>query len=87
MDIFSDFQWHSSVGINAAEDGNKKFVTRIPNSRKARSLFLNAGEDLFIHRTTRALWKLSGDHKSIEPVFETDVLTEDDVKEAMSEES
>lgn len=86
-DIFADFNWHSCIGIDAAIDGRKKFVTRLPNSRKARSMFVASGDRLLIHRTTRALWKLSDDQKSIEPVFDTDVLSDDDVKAAMSEEN
>lgn len=86
MDIFDQFHWHSCIGIDAAIDGQKRFVTRLPNTRQARSMFVASGEKLLIHRTTRALWKLSEDHKSIEPVFDTDVLTEDDVKAAMTEE-
>jgi hypothetical protein len=49
-------------------------------------MFIVAGENFLIHKTTRCLWKLSDDKKSIEPVFNRDVLTEDDVKAAMTEE-
>lgn len=86
MDIFEDFAWHSCIGIDSALDG-KRFVTRLPNSRRASLLFEAAGNDLLIHKTTRCLWKLSQDGKFIEPVFGSDILTEQDVSEAMAKES
>lgn len=79
-DIFEGFHWHSSIGIDVELDGRKKFVTRIPNTRKARSMFI-ACNNLLIHKTTKALWKISDDEKSIEPIFPTDILTEDDLQE------
>jgi hypothetical protein len=85
-DIFDGFLWHSSIGIDDNLDGRKKFVTRIANTPKARSMFIASGDSFLIHRTTRALWKLSDDKKSIEPVFDTDVLGEEEVREATAEE-
>ena len=85
-DIFEGFLWHSAIGIDASIDGNKKFVTRMANTAKARSMFIASGENFLIHRTTRALWKLSGDKKTIEPVFDTDVLGEEEVRQASAEE-
>jgi len=85
-DIFADFNWHSCIGIDASLEDNKRFVTRIANCKQARSMFMDAGNDLLIHKTTRCLWKISDDKKSIEPVFRHDILTEDDVKQAMTAE-
>ena len=85
MDIFEGFTWHSSIGIDSTLDGNKKFVTRLPNTKKARSMFVSSGNNLLIHKTTRCLWKMSDDDKSIEPVFNSDVLSADEVKAAMEE--
>jgi hypothetical protein len=85
-DIFDGFLWHSAIGIDASLDGNKKFVTRIANTSRARAMFIASGDNFLIHRTTRALWKLSDDKKTIEPVFDTDVLGEDEVREATAEE-
>ena len=82
-DVFEGFSWHSSIGMDCAIDGNRRFVTRLPNSRVARSLFSAVGDKLLIHKTTRCLWKLSDDKQSIEPVFSSDVLTEEEVKAAM----
>ena len=85
VDIFEGFGWHSSVGMDCAVDGGRKFITRLPNSTVARSMFSAAGGDYLIHKTTRCLWKQSEDKKSIEPVFSSDVLTDDEVKAAMEE--
>lgn len=83
IDIFEGFGWHSSVGMDCAVDESRKFIAKLPNSVKARSMFTAAGGDYLIHKTTRCLWKLSDDKKCIEPVFSSDVLTEDEVKAAM----
>jgi len=81
-DFFDDFVWHSAIGIDSEVDGHKRFYTRLPNSKKARGMFFCAAGDsrLLIHRTTQALWRVSDDGGSIEPVFDTDVLTEDDLQ-------
>jgi hypothetical protein len=84
-DIFDHFNWHSSIGIDCALDGNKRFVTRLSNTKRARAMFVAAGSNLLIHRTTRCLWKISDDKKCIEPVFGNDVLTEDEVHAVMEE--
>jgi hypothetical protein len=83
-DIFDYFAWHSAIGIDETLAGDKKFVTRMPNTREARSMFAQAG-DLLVHKVTKSLWKFSDDGASIEPVFSSDVLTEDEVREAMEE--
>ena len=84
-DIFESFNWHSSLGFDATLANTRKVVTRLPNSKEARSMFMAVGNNLLIHKTTRCLWKLSEDKDGIEPVFGNDVLTEDDVKKAMEE--
>lgn len=84
-DIFEGFCWHSSIGIDSSIAGSKRFVTKLPNSRQAMSMFEASGGSLLVHKTTRCLWRLSDDKKSIEPVFNSDVLSEDDVKAAMEE--
>ncbi len=83
--IFEEFNWHSSIGVDSAMEGNKRFVTRIPNTRRARSMFVASGNDLLIHRTTRCLWRISDDKESIEPVFGSDVLSDEEVRDAMEE--
>jgi hypothetical protein len=84
-DIFESFNWHSSLGFDSTLASSRKVVTRLPNSKEARSMFTSVGSNLLIHKTTRCLWKLSDDKKGIEPVFGNDILTEDDVKKAMEE--
>ena len=86
-DLFEGFGWHSSIGIDCTLEGNKRFVARLPATKIALSMFVKAGDNLLIHKTTRCLWKISDDKKFIEPVFNSDVLTEEDVKAAMGEES
>jgi hypothetical protein len=83
QDIFEGFCWHSSIGIDSTLEGNKTFVTRLPNTRQAMAMFTASGNNLLIHKTTRCLWKMSEDKKTIEPVFSSDVLSAEDVKEAM----
>ena len=82
-DIFEGFCWHSSIGIDSNLEGNKRFVTRMPYDRHAAGMFIAAGNNLLIHKTTRCLWKLSDDKKSIVPAFDSDVLSADDVKAVM----
>jgi hypothetical protein len=82
-DIFEGFCWHSSIGIDSNLDGQKVFVTRLPNNKQAKTMFTAAGGNLLVHKTTRCLWKLSDDKKTIEPVFSSDVLSMEEVKEAM----
>ena len=84
VDILEGFSWHSAIGIDCALDG-KRFVTRVPNTRRAAGMFESAGNDLLIHKTTKCLWKLSENGKFIEPVFSNDILSDDDVTEAMKE--
>ena len=82
--ILEGFCWHSSIGIDSSLDGNKRFVTKMANCKQARSMFMAAG-NLLIHKTTRCFWKISDDKMSIEPVFSSDVLSDEEVAEAMKE--
>ena len=83
-DFLDGFCWHSSLGISGftSDDGNERFVTRMANTKEARSMFIAAGDDLLIHKTTKCLWRMSDDGKSIVPVFASDVLSEDEAREA-----
>ena len=83
-DIFDNFSWHSSIGIDESIKGSRQFVTQIPNTERTRRQFVasGAGDDNFlIHKTTHALWRVSDDKQTIEPVFSTDVLTEELARE------
>jgi len=79
-DVFERFTWHSSIGIDDSIKDSKKFVSRIANTKEAMVGFVVAGENLLIHKSTKALWKISEDGKYIEPVFDEDILTEDDLE-------
>jgi len=85
-DIFEGWDWHSSVGIDNVLSDSKKYVKRLPNVRKAKSMFVMAGRGLLVHKATRALWRVSDDGSSIEPVFDSDVLTEEDIEELEDDE-
>lgn len=81
-EFYDDFVWHSAIGIDDTMNGNKKFYTKLPNNKRARGMFIIAADGkLLIHKTSQALWRVSQDGKSIEPVFNTDVLTEEDLGE------
>lgn len=86
-DIFDNFSWHSSIGIDDALGGSRRFVTRLPNTAATRRHFVAAasGDNFLVHKTTRALWKVSEDDKSIQPLFPTDILSEDQASEIMEE--
>ncbi len=78
MDIFSDYRWHSSM---EPQEGiaRRRIIRRLPARRANLSRFIRISRDgsFLIHKSTKALWKFSDDHKTIEPVFKDDVLTED----------
>jgi hypothetical protein len=86
-DIFDNFSWHSSIGIDESLDGNRRFVTRLPNTVATRRHFVAAanGDNFLVHRTTKSLWQMSEDKKTIQPLFPTDILSEDQAKEIMEE--
>jgi len=86
-DIFDKFSWHSSIGIDEALDGSRRFVTRLPNTTATRRHFVAAsgGDSFLVHKTTKALWRMSDDKKTIEPLFSADILSEDQAREIMEE--
>jgi hypothetical protein len=78
----ADFEWHSAIGVDSIASGQRPVVRRLRNTRQARGMFHAASAGKFlIHKTSQALWRVSDDGKAIEPVFDSDVLTEDDLKE------
>ena len=82
MDFLDGFCWHSSLGISGftTDDGNESFVTRMANTKEAREMFVKAGDNLLIHKATKALWKISADGTKLEPVFPSDVLSEEEAR-------
>ena len=80
----AQIDWHSLLGIqNVEERIVRKVVASLPINPRVMAMFASAGRDVLVHKTTKCLWRLSKDGKSIEPVFANDVLTADDVKQAM----
>ena len=78
-DMFEDFCWHSSIGIDDSLNDNKRFVTRVANTPRYRDQFIVAGENLLIHKVTQALWRINDDQKTIEPVFGSDIISQEDL--------
>lgn len=74
----NNFVWHSCVGDTLNAD--KKIIKKISCDSMGTG-FLRASKDsnFLIHKATKALWRFSEDGKSIVPVFEEDVLTEDKI--------
>jgi len=81
-DIFEGFSWHSCIGIDFALDGSKEFATRLPKTARTMDMFASGGGDSLIHKTTKALWRVSEDGNYIEPTHATDILTAEDLEEA-----
>ena len=79
-DIFKDFKWN---GYTEPRRGisSKRIVRSLVASEENKSKFdhINANTNMLVHKSSRALWKFSDDHKTIEPVYTEDVLTEDEV--------
>jgi len=84
---FTNFQWHSSVGIDATLNNTKRYVSSLPvNSEYVAKMFRCAGRggdsrNILIHKTKHCLWKFSDDNSHIEPIFASDVLSVDDINE------
>lgn len=76
--VFEDYRWHSCAeprrGIS-----EKRIIRSLPVKASIMEKFRRVASDssFLIHKSSRALWKFSEDGKTIEPVFQDDVLTED----------
>lgn len=59
----------------------KRIIRSLPAKTANLSRFMRVSKDgsFLIHKSTKALWRFSEDQKSIEPVFQDDVLTEDNL--------
>ena len=79
-EIINNFDWHSSLGFDFKSDEKKK-ISKLPNTRQARKMFVaNDDSNMLIHKTSQALWTVSEDGNSIEAVFDSDVLTPEDLE-------
>lgn len=77
-DIFRDFFWHSVTGPEPGVSG-RRIVRSLPVTAANLERFRRIAKDgnLLIHKSSQALWKFSDDRKTIEPVFQEEILTED----------
>jgi len=77
--VFENFYWHSAIGMDEELNMNKNFAVKMANTEDNIGSFIKAGDSLLIHKTTQALWRITDDKSSIEPVFGSDILTEDEI--------
>ena len=87
--LLSQKQWHSAIGFDVVDESNQRKKIAVLNNDENRSLFETAGYpsqvrvasgssapgELLIHRSSRALWKVSDDGRRIEPAFSDDIIT------------
>ena len=88
--LLSQKQWHSAIGFDIIDENNQKRKASISNNEENRAHFELAGYpsqvrvasgsrsapgELLIHRSSRALWKISDDGNRIEPAFSDDIIT------------
>ena len=80
-DIFDDFSWHSGFELDGENISKKKTVKKLGANKNNLKKFVRANKDsnFLVHRATKALWRFSDDGSFIEPVFEEDILTEDEL--------
>lgn len=77
---FSDFTWHSALGIDDVINSKKRFVASLSvDDERVSRLFFAHGKQFMIHKATNALWKKTSEN-TIEPVFGSDVLTNEDLE-------
>ena len=79
-ELFDDFQWHSSVGLDELPT-EKDFVAKLANTPLNMQMFIAGGDKCLIHKSTKALWMKSEDGESLIPVFGSDVLTKEEVEQ------
>ena len=74
-----DIHWYSCIDFGE-EKMNQKQITKIPSSKIGQKFIRSHKDSSFlIHKSTKALWRFSEDGKHIEPVFEEDILTEENL--------
>lgn len=79
--FLEEFEWHSSLGFNLNNE-EKTSISKLPNTKVARKMFISADDgSTLIHKTSQSLWRISEDGNSIEAVFDSDVLTEEDLQQ------
>lgn len=85
----ADKQWHSAIGFDIVDSSNQRKKVAMENNVDNRQMFDSAGHpnikvassnggvpgELLIHRSSRALWRVSDDGQRIEPAFSDDIIT------------
>jgi len=86
----SDKQWHSAIGFDIVDSSHQRNKIAMDNSQENIDQFDSAGHpgqiktasaiggtpgELLIHRSSRALWRVSEDGQRIEPAFSDDIIT------------
>ena len=86
MNFFDDYNWHSSLEIGDGIKG-KKIVRKLAASRSNLSQFIRiaTNSEYLVHASTKELWAFDEDGKTIHPVFDDDVLTEDQMQNKKGE--
>ena len=86
MNFFDDYNWHSSLEIGDGIKG-KKIVRKLAASRSNLSQFIRIAKDsdYLVHKSTKELWAFDDDGMTIKPVFDDDVLTEDQMQNKKGE--
>jgi len=79
-DMYEDFQWHSATGITK-DFGKMQSINKLEASDSNIGKFIRGSNDsdYLVHKTTYSLWKFSEDGSIIEPVFDEDVLCEENM--------
>jgi len=88
--LLNQKQWHSAIGFDIVDESNQRKKVAVLNNNENRSMFEAAGYssqvrvasgsgstpgELLVHRSSRALWKVSDDGQRIEPAFSDDIIT------------
>ena len=79
-DIFNDYRWHSCIEPNKGIS-KKKIVRSLlaTEENKAKFTKISDGGNVLIHKSSQALWRFSDDGKRIEPLYQDNPITEDEL--------
>lgn len=81
-DIFNDYKW---TGYTEPQKGisGRKIVRSLVASEENLKKFSRVSQNssMLVNKSSKALWKFSSDKKTIEPIYDNEVVTEEDLKE------
>ena len=81
-DIFNDYKWTGYTEPQKGISGKKIIKTLVANEENLKKFDqVSQQKSFLIDKSSRALWKFSSDKKTIEPIYDNQVLTEEDLKE------